>query len=189
MKLTLLLAFVAVTASVAYAAPKNDVDEETAIQEFLEKALKQSPQDHKDVDIQDFLASMQQADKDVDIQDFLGSEQEDDENVDIQDFLGSEQEDDKNVDIQDFLGSEQEDDENVDIQDLLGSEQEDDENVDIQDDDEAELQEFFAKQQIPAHMQGWWSRTWRKAKKIYRKVAPYVRHGIRIYKHYRRYRG
>ena len=152
MKLTLLLAFVAVTASVAYAAPQGD-DEEIAIQEFLEKALKQSPQDHKDVDIQDFLGSMQQ---------------EDDKNVDIQDFLANMQQDKEGVETQD-------------LQDLLGSMQEDDE--------EAELQEFFAKEQIPAHMQGWWRRAWRTVKRVARKVAPYVRHGIRIYKAYRRYRG
>ena len=49
MKLTLfLLAFVAVTASVVYAAPQGDDDEEIAIQEFLEKVLKQSSQEDED---------------------------------------------------------------------------------------------------------------------------------------------
>ena len=86
---TLLLAFVAVTASVVYAAPKGN-EEKTAIQEFLKKALKQSPQDDKDVDIQDFLASMQEDDENVetqDLQDLLGSMQEDDKEADLQDFF------------------------------------------------------------------------------------------------------
>ena len=49
MKLILLLyiEFVAVTANVVYAAPQSD-EEEIAIQEFLEKAMKQSPQDDDD---------------------------------------------------------------------------------------------------------------------------------------------
>ena len=63
----LLLAFVAVTASVAYAAPQGD-DEEIAIQEFLEKAMKQSPQDDDGAEqmqakLQSLLAEMEQANK------------------------------------------------------------------------------------------------------------------------------
>ena len=93
MKLTLLLAFVAVTVSVVYAAPKGN-EEEIAIQEFFKKALKQTPQDDKDVDIQDFLASMQEDDENVetqDLQDLLGSEQEDDEEAELQDIFAKEQ--------------------------------------------------------------------------------------------------
>ena len=76
-----------------YAAPKGN-EEEIAIQEFLKKALKQSPQDDKDVDIQDFLGSMQEDDENVetqDLQDLLGSEQEDDKEAELQDFFAKEQ--------------------------------------------------------------------------------------------------
>ena len=60
MKLTLfLLAFVAVTASVVYAAPQGDDDEEIAIQEFLEKALKQDD-DSDEAQLQSLLAEMEQ---------------------------------------------------------------------------------------------------------------------------------
>ena len=67
MKLTLFLAFVAVTASVVYAAPQGD-DEEIAIQEFLEKALKQSPQENNEkqelqAQLQSLLAEMEQDSK------------------------------------------------------------------------------------------------------------------------------
>ena len=67
MKLTLLLAFVAVTASVVYAAPQGD-DEEIAIQEFLEKALKQSPQGNNEkqelqAQLQSLLAEMEKDSK------------------------------------------------------------------------------------------------------------------------------
>ena len=72
----LLLVFVAVTASVVYAAPQDD-DDEIAIQEFLEKAMKQSPQDddgeeQMQAKLQSLLAEMEEANKeDVALQHFI----------------------------------------------------------------------------------------------------------------------
>ena len=65
MKLTLfLLALVAVTASVVYAAPQGD-DEEIAIQEFLEKAMQQSDEENNEeqemqAQLQSLLAEMEE---------------------------------------------------------------------------------------------------------------------------------
>ena len=104
--------------------------------------------------IKKILEQSAQEDEDAELQ----SPQENDEG-DIQDFIASVQQDDEDVEIQD-------------LQDLLAS---------MQDDEDAELQEFFAKEQIPAHMQRWWRRAWRKIKKVGRKVihvglkvAPYA---------------
>ena len=64
MKLTLLLlALVAVTASVVYAAPQGDDDEEIAIQEFLEKAMQQSENNEEQemrAQLQSLLAEMEE---------------------------------------------------------------------------------------------------------------------------------
>ena len=125
MKLTLLLlAFVAVTVNVAYAAPQAD----TEMQELL-KAIQQ--------------------------QDDGGEENE-------------------NVDIQSLLKG------------MQDAEDQGDEEAQIE---EAALQDFFAREQIPVKLQGWFSRAFKKVRKVVRKVAPYVRHGYRFYKMYRRYRG
>ena len=64
MKLTiLLLTFVAVTTSMVYAAPQGD-DDEADIQEFLEKAMKQSDEENNEeeeiqVQLQSLLAEME----------------------------------------------------------------------------------------------------------------------------------
>ena len=85
MKLTstvFLLAFVAVTASVVYAAPQGDDDEEIAIQEFLEKAMKQSPQEDDDgeeelqAELQSLIAETEEADKErAELQNYFAQEQ------------------------------------------------------------------------------------------------------------------
>ena len=129
MKLTLLLlAFVAVTVNVVYAAPQGDEGE-----------------------IQDLLKALQQQDDDDD-----GGE-----NVDIQSLL-------KNMD---------------------DAEEQDDDQAQIEELEDAALQDFFAKEQIPVKLQGWFSRAFKKVRKVVRKVAPYARHAYRLYKMYRRYRG
>ena len=121
MKLTLLIAFVAVTASVAYAAPQGD-DEEIAVQEFLKKALKQSPQDDKSNIEEFFEKALQQ------------SPQGDDED----------EEEELQAELQSLLAE---------------TEQASKEN--------AELQRFFAREQIPAGMQRWnWRRIWKVVRRV-----------------------
>ena len=136
MKLSiLLLALIAVTVNVVYAAPRGATSDIQGLQTLLKKVLEQSAQEDER-GIQD---------KDAELQ----SPQE--EEGDIQDFLASVQQGDEGVEIQD-------------LQDLLAS---------MQDDEDAELQEFFAREQIPAHMQRWWKKAWRKIKKVGRKVIHY----------------
>ena len=156
MKFTLLiLAFVVV---VAYAAPQgDDDDDEIAIQEFLEKALKQSP--HESSIEEFFERALQQ------------SPQDDDES-NIEEFFEkalqqSPQDDDD--DVQELSGKAlQQSLQNEDIQSLLAAMQEDE--------DQAALQKLFGKKQVLAKMQWkWFKRAVRKVKRFYNKHKGIIR--------------
>lgn len=87
--------------------------------------------------------------------------------------------------------NDQEKNENVDIQSLLESMQ-DDEEAQIEAEaqiEDAALQEFFAREQIPVKLQSWFSKAWKKVKKIVKKVSPYVKTGYKIYNEYKKYKG
>ena len=82
--------------------------------------------------------------------------------------------------------------EDVDIQSLLAGMQDDDEaQIEAEEAqiEEAALQEFFAREQIPVKLQGWLGRFFKKVRKIGRKIAPYIKTGYKLYKAYKKYQG
>ena len=111
MKLSiLLLALVAVTVNVAFAAPRGAKSDIQGLQTLLEKVLKQSAQEDEE-GIQDEDAELQSPqEEEGDIQDFLASMQQDDEGVeiqDLQDLLGSMQDNEEDAELQEFFAREQ----------------------------------------------------------------------------------
>ena len=158
MRVTLLiLAFVVV---VAYAAPLDDDEDEIAIQEFLEKALKQSA--HESSIEEFFERALQQSPQDDDesnIEEFFEkalqqSPQDDDD--EIQELSGKA--------LQQSLQNE----DTEDIQSLLAAMQEDE--------DQAALQKLFGKKQVLAKMQWkWFKRAVRNVKRFYNKHKGIIR--------------
>ena len=48
-------------------------------------------------------------------------------------------------------------------------------------DEEAIIEAYFAQEQVPAHLQSWWKKTWRKVKRFAVKHGPtIIRHGVRF---------
>ena len=69
------------------------------------------------------------------------------------------------------------------LQEVDMQEDEDDED----EEKEAALQEFFAREQVPAEVQGWFKKAFRRVKRfVVRKAIPFAR---RVYGAYKCYRG
>ena len=140
------LALVAITASVAYAASDNNEQKEDAqLDALLEKIMKENKNELEDAEMQD-------------------DDEDEDQAAELEALLHKVIEQD---------GNEQKDAE-------MQADDEDDKKA------EAALQEFFAKEQVPAKIQRWF-RTRRIRR--YVRVRRIYRFGRRVYKAYRCYRG
>ena len=46
--------------------------------------------------------------------------------------------------------------------------------IQADDDEEAIIEEYFAQQEAPAQLQGWWKKTWKNVKKFTKKYGPTI---------------
>ena len=171
MKATIfILALVAVRASVAYAAPE-DYNEEQA--------------ENAEIDYKQVQALNAEIEALLEKQD--ASQQDDDDDKRSNELLaemqGEEDDDEKIIEI---LAQMQEDDDDEKVNEILAEMQGEDDD----EEENAALQEFFAREQVPAKLQGWFKRVVRRVgrgiRRFVKKAIPVAR---RLWKAYQCYKG
>lgn len=187
MKVTILvLAILALTASVVYATASLDRDVE--IEDLLDKIMKQSADKQEESDIE----SHKQQDNDKEFEELLEKmmKQEVSEQNESEAKSEVKQKDDKLEKLLNKIESEidakkqvSSDDEQAVHRGAMESLPEDDEDID------AELQNFFATEQVPAEAQRWFKRKFRFRFRGLRRSRNLRRLTRRIYRAYRCYQG